>query len=231
MSIFLQLLPQTLINGLTLGCVYALIALGYSMVYGVLRMLNFAHGDIYMIGAYIGFGVFTLFLSDKQLLIPAALLLLLMLLAAMVGAGVVSIGVERFAYRPLRYAPRIAPLISALGVSFILQNLVQIGVSPQPLSFGSGSLIPTELGVKMGAGQIHASRFLVIGVTLVLMLGLTWFVQRTRLGRAMRAVSIDMDAAAMMGVDVDRVIVATFFVGAALAGAAGVMVGVVFFSI
>ncbi len=231
MEIYLQLLPQTLVNGLTLGSVYALIALGYSMVYGVLRMLNFAHGEVYMIGAYVGFGVFTLFSADEGLLIPAALLIVLMLLGAMIGAGVISIAVERFAYRPLRRAPRIAPLISALGVSFILQNIVQIGVSPQPLSFGSGTLIPTELGVPIGGVTLHASRFLVIGLTVVLMLGLTWFVQRTSLGRAMRAVSIDMDAAEMMGVDVNRVIVATFFIGAALAGAAGVMVGIVFFNI
>ena len=112
---FLQLLPQTLVNGLTLGSVYALIALGYSMVYGILKLLNFAHGDIYMIGAYLGYGVFIMFLADEQTLIPTAIIIVLMLLVAMVGAGLVSVAVERFAYRPLRYAPRIAPLISALG--------------------------------------------------------------------------------------------------------------------
>lgn len=231
MDHFLQLLPQTFFNGLTLGSVYALIALGYSMVYGVLRLLNFAHGDIYMIGAYLGYGVFVLATTEEQLLLPAALLIVLMLIVAMVGAGVVSMAVERVAYRPLRYAPRIAPLISALGVSFILQNLVQITVSPKPLSLGSGTLIPTDAGLALGAVTIHASRFLVIGVTLGLMLGLTYLIRGTRLGRAMRAVAMDLDAAAMMGVNVNRVIIATFFIGAALAGAAGVLVGIVFFNI
>ncbi|MEZ4870043.1 MAG: branched-chain amino acid ABC transporter permease LivH [Caldilineaceae bacterium] len=231
MEHFLDLLPQTLLNGLTLGSVYALIALGYSMVYGILKLLNFAHGDIYMIGAYLGYGVYTLFYVDEGALLPTALIIVLMLVGAMVGAGVVSIAVERFAYRPLRYAPRIAPLISALGVSFILQNLVQITVGAQPLSYGSGTLIATDAVVTAGDLRIHASRLLVIGLTLVLMLALTLFVQRTRLGRAMRAVSIDLDAAAMMGVNVNQVIMVTFFIGAVLAGAGGVLVGIVFFSI
>ena len=231
MSEFLSLLPQTLVNGLTLGSVYALIALGYSMVYGILKLLNFAHGDIYMIGAYLGYGVFIMFFTDEGALIPTAIIIVLMLVVAMVGAGAVSVAVERFAYRPLRYAPRIAPLISALGVSFILQNLVQITVSPRPLSYGSGTLIARDAGLSLGDLQIHASRFLVIGVALIMMLGLTYFVNQTRLGRAMRAVSTDLDAAEMMGVNVNQVILATFFIGAVLAGAAGVLVGIVFFSI
>ncbi len=230
---FLQLLPQTLVNGLTLGSVYALIALGYSMVYGILKLLNFAHGDIYMIGAYLGYGVFIMFFTDEGALIPTAIIIVLMLLIAMVGAGVVSVAVERFAYRPLRYAPRIAPLISALGVSFILQNLVQITISPRPLSYGSGTLIATDnkIPILITDLQVHASRFLVIGVALVLMFALTYFVTRTKLGRAMRAVSMDLDAAQMMGVNVNQVILATFFIGAVLAGAGGVLVGIVFFSI
>ncbi len=228
---FLELLPQTLLNGLTLGSVYGLIALGYSMVYGILKLLNFAHGDIYMIGAYLGYGVFIMLSAEGSTLIPAALVIVMMLVVAMVGAGMVSVAVERFAYRPLRYAPRIAPLISALGVSFILQNLVQITVSPRPLSYGSNTLVGLNTGVTVGDLRIHASRLLVIGVTLVLMLALTYFVQQTRLGRAMRAVSTDLDAAEMMGVDVNRVVLATFFIGAVLAGAAGVLVGIVFFSI
>ncbi len=231
MADFLELLPQTLVNGLTLGSVYALIALGYSMVYGILKLLNFAHGDIYMIGAYLGFGAFTIFFVEESSMIYAAVVIVIMLAVAMVGAGLVSVAVERFAYRPLRYAPRIAPLISALGVAFILQNLVQITVSPRPLSYGSGTLIPTEANFEMGDLRVHLSRFLVVGTTLILMLGLTYFVRSTRLGRAMRAVSMDLDAAQMMGVDVDQVIVVTFFIGAALAGAAGVLVGIVFFSI
>lgn len=231
METFLTLLPQTLINGLTLGSVYGLIALGYSMVYGILKLLNFAHGDIYMIGAYLGYGVFIMLFTEAGALIPTALIIVSMLVVAMVGAGVVSVAVERFAYRPLRYAPRIAPLISALGVSFILQNTVQITVSPRPLSYGSGTLIPRDASFDLGDLSVHASRLLVIGTTLVLMLALTYFVRQTRLGRAMRAVSIDLDAAAMMGINVNQVILVTFFLGAVLAGAAGVLVGIVFLSI
>jgi len=231
MSFFLDLLPQTLINGLTLGSVYALIALGYAMVYGILRLLNFAHGDIYMIGAYMGYGALLLLSTSEGLLLPAALVIVGMLIAAMVGAGIVSVAVERFAYRPLRYAPRIAPLISALGVSLILQNLVQITVGPRPLSYGADTLFPPDAGYVIGDLRISAARSLVIGVTLLLMVALAYLVRSTRLGRAMRAVSMDLDAAAMMGVDVNRVIVATFFIGAALAGAGGVLVGIVFYSI
>jgi branched-chain amino acid transport system permease protein len=231
MENFFQLLPQTLLNGLTLGSVYALIALGYSMVYGILKLLNFAHGDIYMIGAYLGYGMFVLFYTDEGALIPTALIIVIMLVVAMVGAGIVSVAVERFAYRPLRHAPRIAPLISALGVSFILQNMVQITVSPRPLSYGSGTLIPTDASLTLGNLSIHYSRILVIGAALILMLALAYVVRSTRLGRAMRAVSMDLDAAEMMGVNVNQVIVATFFIGAALAGGGGVLVGIYLFSI
>ncbi|MEZ4608364.1 MAG: branched-chain amino acid ABC transporter permease [Deinococcales bacterium] len=231
MADFFALLPQSLINGLTLGSVYALIALGYSMVYGILKLLNFAHGDIYMVGAYLGYGVFVMASVDEKLLLPVGLLIFLMLVVAMVGAGLLSLAVERFAYRPLRYAPRIAPLISALGVSFILQNLVQITVSPRPLNYGSNQLLPANNSIEFLNVKLPYARLLVIAVTLILLLILTYLVQRTRLGRAIRAVSIDMDAAAMMGVDVNRVIMATFFIGASLAGAAGVLVGIAFYSI
>ena len=232
MDQFLSQLPQTIINGLTLGSVYALIALGYSMVYGILKLLNFAHGDVYMVGAYIGYGVLIVLLPAGGALLPIPVIILLMFLLAMVGCAVLGVVIERFAYRPLRNAPRIAPLISALGVSFILQNLVQLIISPRPLSYGSGTLIPVESGLTIsGDIRIHTARLLVIGTTLVLMIALTYFIRNTKWGRAMRAVAMDIDAAAMMGVDVDRVIVITFVVGSALAGVAGVLVGIVFFSI
>jgi branched-chain amino acid transport system permease protein len=231
MQNFFDLLPQTLVNGLTLGAVYGLIALGYSMVYGILKLLNFAHGDIYMLGAYMGDGVLTIAGTSEELVLPASLLVLGMLVVAMTGAGFASIVVERFAYRPLRYAPRIAPLISALGVSFILQNLVQITVSPRPLSYGSGTVIPANATLMLGEQSIHYSRVLIVVVTLALMAGLAYFVTRTRMGRAMRAVSMDLDAAQMMGVNVNQVIMMTFMIGGMLAGAAGVLVGIVFFSI
>jgi branched-chain amino acid transport system permease protein len=184
-----------------------------------------------MIGAYLGYGAFVLSFTEEGALIPTALIIVIMLIVAMVGAGVVSVAVERFAYRPLRHAPRIAPLISALGVSFILQNMVQITVSPRPLSYGSGTLIPADAMLNILGLPVHFSRILVIGATLLLMLGLAYFVRGTRLGRAMRAVSMDLDGAEMMGVDVNQVILATFFIGATLAGAGGVLVGVYLFSI
>jgi branched-chain amino acid transport system permease protein len=164
-------------------------------------------------------------------LLPTALIIVAMLILAMIGCAILGIAIERFAYRPLRNAPRIAPLISALGVSFILQNLIQLTVSPRPLSYGSGTLIPVDAGITLGATRIHMARVLVIGTTVLLMIALTYIVRGTRIGRAMRAVAIDLDAAAMMGVDVDRVIVVTFLIGSALAGGAGVLVGIVFLSI
>lgn len=232
MDQFLAQLPQTIVNGLTLGSVYALIALGYSMVYGILKLLNFAHGDVYMIGAYIGYAVLIVLLPASGPLLPIPAIILLMFLFAMVGCSVLGVAIERFAYRPLRNAPRIAPLISALGVSFVLQNFIQLTVSPRPLSYGSGTLIPVDAGITFpGDLRVHTARLLVVGVTLVLMVGLTYFIRNTKWGRAMRAVAMDIDAAAMMGVDVDRVILITFVIGSALAGVAGVLVGIVFFSI
>ncbi len=222
---------QTVINGLTLGSVYALIALGYSMVYGILKLLNFAHGDVYMVGSYIGYAGLVLLLPLAGGPLPVWLIILVMILMAMSGSAVLGAAIERFAYRPLRNAPRLAPLISALGVSFFLQNLVQLVISPRPLSYGSGTLIAVESNLVLGAVRIHSSRVLVIATTLILMMALTYFVRRTKLGRAMRAVAIDTDAAAMMGVDVNRVVLVTFLIGSALAGAAGVLVGIVFFTI
>jgi branched-chain amino acid transport system permease protein len=232
MDQFLAQLPQTIINGLTLGSVYALIALGYSMVYGILKLLNFAHGDVYMIGGYIGYAVLVALLSASGPLVPIPLIILAMFALAMAGCSILGVAIERFAYRPLRNAPRIAPLISALGVSFILQNLIQLTVSPRPLSYGSGTLIPVDSNLSLNSDlRIHTSRVLVIGTTIALMIALTYFIRNTKWGRAMRAVAMDIDAAAMMGVDVDRVIVITFIIGSALAGVAGVLVGIVFFSI
>lgn len=228
MENFLTQLPQQLINGLTLGGVYALIALGYSMVYGVLQLLNFAHGDVYMVGAFIGFGVMTALLSETGPLIPSALVIALMLLAAMLGCGLLGIGIEWTAYRRLRNAPRIAPLISALGVSFFIQNAVQLTLTAQFRTYRTEELIPTALGIDLFNARLSAARALVIVVAVLLMIALQVLVRRTRLGKAMRAVALDREAAAMMGVDVDRVIVATFFVGSALAGAAGVLTGIVF---
>jgi len=233
------LFVQLLVNGITLGSLYALIALGYSMVYGILKLLNFAHGDVYMIGAFVGYGVLSALggpLSPDLSLVP---LIVLMFLAAMLASGGLGVVIERFAYRPLRDAPRIAPLISALGVSFFLQNSVllllgaqfrtynsfQLG-SPNPELFEPGPLIDpvfTVVGVNVQAVQV-----LVVTVTAALMVALTLLVARTPIGKAMRATAYDREAAAMMGIDVDRVIASTFFFGSVLAGAAGVMFGLLF---
>jgi branched-chain amino acid transport system permease protein len=218
-----------LVNGLTLGSVYALIALGYSMVYGILKLLNFAHGDVYMMGAFAGWGVLVALGGPGNPMVPVIVLLPLMFLAGMVVSGVLGVTIERFAYRRLRNAPRIAPLITALGVSFFLQAsaLLLFGArfrSYSTFEFFSG-------GVTLAGIRISYTRILVIVSAVVLMILLTVLVNRTKLGKAMRAVSYDREAAAMMGIDVDRVIVATFLIGSILAGAAGVMFGLVFFSI
>ncbi|MEP7290311.1 MAG: branched-chain amino acid ABC transporter permease [Chloroflexota bacterium] len=227
-DIFFATLPQQLINGLTLGAVYALIALGYSMVYGVLRLLNFAHGDVYMVGAFIGYGVMVALLPDGTPAILPAFIIVLMLLAAMIGCGILGVIIEQFAYRPLRNAPRIAPLISALGVSFFIQNAVQLTLSADFRTYETAKLIPPALGFDIFDARLSATRALVIVSAIVLMIMLQYLVRYTRLGKAMRAVSIDREAAALMGVNVDHVILFTFFVGSALAGAAGVLTGVVF---
>lgn len=216
-----------LVAGLTHGSVYALIALGYSMVYGILKLLNFAHGDIYMVGAFIGFGLITVFGGTTTISISLVLLLVLMLLAAMLGGGLVGVAIERFAYRRLRDAPRVAPLITALGVSFFLENAAQLLLGANFQSYNSYSWGAKGLwanGFNLPAGvHVAVAQMIVVGGAIVLMIGLTLFVARTQLGRAMRATSFDREAASMMGIDVDRVIVATFFIGSALAGAAGVL--------
>jgi branched-chain amino acid transport system permease protein len=224
----MDVLVQLLVNGLTLGSVYALIALGYSMVYGILKLLNFAHGEVYMVGAFIGFGVLTALGGPAAPMVPVWLVVICMLVAAMLGSGVLGVVIERFAYRRLRDAPRIAPLISALGVSFLLQASALLLFSARFRSYDTPQMIPVDIGITAGPLRISLVRLLTIGTALLLMIGLSVLVSRSRLGRAMRAVALDREAASMMGVDVDRVIVLTFFIGSALAGAGGVMVGLLF---
>ena len=220
---------QLCVNGLTLGSVYALLALGYSMVYGVLKLLNFAHGDVFMIGAFIGYGVLTAFGGAANLSVAVWLVIVLMLLAAMAGAGGLGVVIERVAYRPLRSAPRIAPLISALGVSFFLQNSAQLLFGAASKSYETFSLVDPASGIHWGNLNVWTVNAIVIGSAILMMVLLTYLVQRTRIGKAMRAVSYDREAAAMMGIDPDRVIVWTFFIGSALAGAGGVLIGLVLF--
>jgi branched-chain amino acid transport system permease protein len=224
----MEFFVQQLVNGVTLGSVYALIALGYSMVYGILKLLNFAHGEVYMMGAFIGYFVLIGLGGAASPILPVAFVIILMFLAGMLGAGILGIAIERFAYRPLRNAPRIAPLISAIGVSFFLQASALLIFTAQFRTYNTPELIPFSVGIDAGPLRISLVRILVITSAIALMIALWLLVNRTRLGKAMRATSYDREAAAMMGIDVDRVIVATFFIGSVLAGAAGVMVGLVF---
>ncbi|HUZ14912.1 MAG TPA: branched-chain amino acid ABC transporter permease [Gaiellaceae bacterium] len=219
-----------LINGLTTGSLYALIALGYTMVYGVLKLLNFAHGDVYMIGAFIGYFVLNAMGWPLKPIMPLVPLLLVAFAAAMLGCAALGVTIERFAYRPLRNAPRIAPLISALGVSFFLQQTAVLLWQANPRSYATYSFHNAELYHPVGWSNFRFSyiQLLIILSTVVLMLALSFFVWKTRTGKAMRAVSVDPEAASMMGIDVDRVIMVTFLLGSALAGAAGVMTGIAF---
>ncbi|MBT8203418.1 MAG: branched-chain amino acid ABC transporter permease LivH [Acidimicrobiia bacterium] len=219
---------QQTVNGLTLGSVYALIALGYSMVYGILKLLNFAHGEVYMFGAFAGYGVLTILGGSSALVVPVWLAIMLMFGAAMIVSAAIGVALERFAYRPLRNSTRIAPLISAIGASFFLQAAALLMFTANSRSYNTPSLIAIETGIPLGPIRVWMVRVLVIVTAFVLMILLTLWVNRSRTGKAVRAVSFDREAAAMMGIDVDKVIVVTFLIGSALAGIGGVMVGLVF---
>ena len=217
---------QELVNGLTTGALYALVALGFSMVYGVLKLLNFAHGDLYMVGAYIGFFVIQWFGGAQHLTIAVPLLLVIMFVLAAGLVGGLGVAIERFAYRPLRDAPRIAPLITAIGVSFFLESSALLLFGAQYRVYNTADFISLSSGIQIGSVTIDSVQILVLGV--VLMAGLQLLVNRTRLGRQMRAVAADREAAEMLGINVNFVITATFFLGSALAGVAGIMGGLLF---
>jgi branched-chain amino acid transport system permease protein len=229
LSMYLEQLPQQLVNGLTLGGVYALIAIGYTMVYGILFMLNFAHGEIYMIGGFAGWWVLHLLTSNNQPVMIAALVISLMIIGAMAVSGVLGVAVERFAYRPLRQAPRMNLLLSALGVSIFLQNLVLNFQGAKPRFFHVSSLIPEHLRVMEVGGVVFSfMRILVIAICFLLMGLLTYMVKKTKIGKAMRATAQDSEAAAFLGIDTDRIVVYVFLIGSALGGAAGALVGLLF---
>jgi branched-chain amino acid transport system permease protein len=214
---------QQLINGLTLGSIYGLIAIGYTMVYGIIGMINFAHGEIYMIGAFISIIAFVVLGFVGVSYVPLALILVL--LTAMGFTAIYGWAVERIAYRPLRGSFRLAPLISAIGTSIFLQNYVQIlqGARGKPMP----PLVQGGFTVYEGGGfgvRLSYLQLLIILVTVALMAGFTTVIATTPLGRAQRACEQDMDMAALLGVDVDRVISITFVMGAALAAVAGLMV-------
>ncbi len=224
----MQVFIQTLVNGLTTGCLYALIALGYTMVYGILKLLNFAHGDVYMVGAYIGYFVIQWFGGPAALTIPVPLLLVIMFVLAGGGCGALGVAMERFAYRPLRDAPRIAPLITALGLSFVIENTVLLLFGGFVRSYQTNSFISSSQGIRIGDLHIDTVQILIFVLTALMCVGLKLIVDRTMLGKSMRAVASDREAAEMLGVDVNRTIALTFFIGSAMAGVAGVMSGLAF---
>ncbi len=213
---------QQLINGVTLGSIYGLIAIGYTMVYGIVGMINFAHGDVFMIGSFIALIAFLVLVAMGVTAIPIALFIVL--LVAMALTALYGWTVERIAYRPLRHSFRLAPLISAIGMSIILQNFAQIAqgarVKPlPPLIPGTHTLFESDVF----AVQVSNVQIIVVATTLVLMAGFSWAVAKTRLGRDMRACEQDLKMAALLGVDIDRTISLTFVLGAALAAVAGIM--------
>jgi branched-chain amino acid transport system permease protein len=215
---------QQLINGLTLGAIYGLIAIGYTMVYGIVKLINFAHGEIYMIGAFVGL---VAILAFSQLgIVSVPLLLVLVILGAMIVAGFYGWTVERLIYRPLRDAPRLAPLISAIGLSIFLQQYVQLTQGGrvktlQPLLPGGFPILHDANGFAV---MISNFQIVIFVVTILLMVGLSLIIRYTDLGRAQRAAAADPVMAALCGIDVDRTISITFVIGAMLAAVAGVMV-------
>lgn len=215
---------QQLINGLTLGAIYALIALGYTMVYGVLRLINFAHGDIYMLGAYAGlfasgwFGINTVLETGGT---PGFFPIVLVFLTSMAICAVVGVLIERLAYRPLRSSSRLAALITAIGVSMLLEYGGQAVFSPDPRQFPL--LIPQTTLIDTELLDISLVQVLIIGVAFAMMLGLHLIINHTKIGRAMRAVSQDRIAASLMGINTDFVISFTFALGSVLAAAGGVL--------
>ncbi len=224
---YLALGTQQFMNAVTLGAIYALVALGYTMVYGIIELINFAHGDVFMVGAFVSLWLLTGPLkATGPINDPIALVLTLTLLfvVSMVVMGVVGIIIERFAYRPLRHAPRLAPLITAIGVSFILQNVISalpgFGTSPRPVP----QIFP-QVRFDIAGGQVGLINIFMVIFAFVLMVALQMFVSRTRLGRAMRSTAQDREAAELMGVDINQTIAITFFLAAALGGAAGVIQG------
>jgi len=217
--------PEQFVNALTRGAIYALIALGYTMVYGIIELINFAHGDMFMVGAFVSLSFLTFLgftgaIEDVRLLIVVLIATFAVSMGAM---GVIGVLIERFAYKPLRRAPRLAPLITAIGVSFILQNVVQLFYGP--FQTNSPKIFPDTWFVEIAGAHIPVLSLFIIAVAVILMIALQLFIGRTRLGRSMRATAADRDAAALMGVNINRTIAITFLIGSALAGAAGVING------
>jgi branched-chain amino acid transport system permease protein len=218
--------PVQFVNALTLGAIYALIALGYTMVYGIVELINFAHGDVFMLGTFVSLSVLIDLMGvtgpiTNPLQLTAVLIFILAVTMSLMGA--VGFLIEKLAYRPLRNAPKLAPLITAIGVSFILQNIVQLWKGPYKTNFPQ--FFPMDAALMFGSVRIGLINVLVIAVALILMIALQLFITRSKTGRAMRATALDPTAAALMGVNIDATISRTFVIGAAIAGAGSVMFG------
>ncbi len=224
-------LPNMLVDGLTIGFVYAMIALGYTMVYGVLKFINFAHSEIFMVGGVVGYEVMINLRNAKMLeSFPPVLLVIVMILAAMVICGVLAVVVERLAYKPLRNAPRLVPLISAIGVSFFLQDFVRaleaLGRNEFNLAYPTSAIPFLNQRIPVAPGLLVGMNAIIVVVSAFLMLiGLNYFVNATKIGKGIRAVSQDQATASLMGINVDQMIMLTFLIGGALGGAAGVLFG------
>jgi branched-chain amino acid transport system permease protein len=229
MDAYLNQLPQQMVHGLTLGGIYALIAVGFTMVYGVLFMLNFAHGEIHMIGGFAGWWTLSLLTRNNVPLVNAAVLIFFMIVIAMTVSACLGMTVERFAYRPLRKSPRMNLLLSALGVSMFLQTAILTFHGPEPRFFSSYALIPESIRIfNVGNVVISFMRIIVIVVAFLLMAMLTVIIKKTKAGKAIRATAQDSEAATLMGIDTDKIIVLVFLIGSALGGAAGTLVGLLF---
>ena len=215
---------QQIINGLSLGGIYALIALGYTMVYGIIELINFAHGDVYTLGTFFSLAILAgLGVSGEVHGLQLVAVVLVTMLAAMLLCGIVGVLIERLAYRPLRNAPRLAPLITAIGMSFILENVMQLWHGPSPIPFPEVMPNPS---FRFAGVDVSAKQMAVIALAVILMLALQTFIYKTKLGKAMRATAQDRDAAQLMGININTTIAVTFLIGSALAGAAGFVSGV-----
>jgi branched-chain amino acid transport system permease protein len=221
----LRFFVQQLVFGLTNGAIFALIALGYTMVYGIIELINFAHGDIFTVGGFLGLTTIGLLHLDQA---PAILILpglIVVFAVAMVLNGLLGVAIERVAYRPLRNAPRLAPLITAVGMSFVLEGILFLIKGPNQVSFPN--LLPSG-SINLGVASLGVSNLLIVLIALGLMVALSQFIGRTRIGRAMRATAQDRDAARLMGININRTIAITFFIGSALAAAGGIIYGFYF---
>jgi branched-chain amino acid transport system permease protein len=225
-----EVLVQQTINGLTRGAVFALVALGYTMVYGIIELINFAHGDVFMLGLFISLAYFNLIGMAHTLYGWSLVTILpLVLLATMLTTALINVSIDRLAYRPLRHAGRLSPLITAIGVSFMLENIALLWAGPAPVSypeiFPSFDILYEWFGWNSKV-FVTSKDLLVIGLTIPLMVTLQRFVSRTTWGKAMRATAQDRETAQAMGINVEKTIILTFFIGGALAGAAGVIQGI-----